>query len=197
MPSKHTVMQVIRILFLALLGTALATGTTAQRATIEINTQLQVLHHGNSNYALWGSPAQYEAEAIRTLNDVLQSRGIERVNVDPDYRITVDRMTLRESAREKKVDDPDRPGVTARTWVAQISVHMRGTITDLRTGKTKRWRRTLNRSETVQFRDSAREGRPRRLEKKRLAPNVCAHLSRKTARKAAKRIARKVRRMER
>lgn len=190
-------MQVIRILFLALLGTALATSTTAQRAKIEINTQLEVLHHGQSNYAMWGAPSDYEAEAIRTLSDVLQSRGIERVTVDPDYRITVDRMILRESAREKKVDDPNRPGVTARTWVAQITVSLRGTITDLRTGKTKRWKRTVNRSETVQFRDSGREGRPSRLEKKRLAPNVCAHLSRKTARKAAKRIARKVRRMER
>ena len=188
-------MQVFRMLSLALLGLAIVTSAIAQRARIEFNTQLEVLHHGNSNYMLWGSPQEYEAEVIRTLNDVLQSRGIQRVSVDPDFNITVDRLTLRESTREKKVNDPHRPGVVARTWVAQINVHMRGTITDLRTGETKRWRRTLNRSESVQFQNGAREGRPRRLKKRRLAPNVCANLSRKTARKAAKRIARKVRRM--
>lgn len=166
----------------------------AVRARIHINTHLVVQHHGSSDYTAWGSPAEYEAQILEVLHDMLQAKGIARVDVNEDFIITVDKMELRESTKKRSVKDPNRPGVTAHAFVATIRVRLAGSILNKHTGERKSWKRMVAKSEDVQFQPRPGQSRPR-LKKDKLAPNICARLSRKTARKAAKRISRKIERM--
>ena len=155
-----------------LLGTLSRAETV--RARIHINTHLVVHHNGSSDYAAWGSPADYETQVLEVLHDMLQAKGISRVDIDEDFIITVDKMELLESTRKRTVKDPKRPGVQAHTYVANIRVRLAGSILNKHTGERKKWRRAVEKSEDVQFQQRNGQSRPP-LEKRQISTeHLCA-----------------------